>query len=231
MLLWMIHDVNPLVINHWFQFGFTKKFKAVSTKYCCTLCNRSFFCFHNLCRWICKLVNLHMYLFFRSSFQVRSNIWCFFDWSSFQARSNVWCRSFEKTRFRSFHRYVDKWGMKFENLQMFNSTYLFIVGECSSIRKTSWWIMYADLVSIYGFWISSIFVKQLQIVTFYTTTLKKKVLNKYVYWNILCLIWYNFLRHSLMILGIMLLLQVVLFRLRNNDPKSWLCNSWITVCL
>ena len=59
----MIHDVNPHVINHWFQFGFTKKFKAVSTKYCCNLCNRSFFCFHNLCRWICKLVNLHMYLF------------------------------------------------------------------------------------------------------------------------------------------------------------------------
>ena len=105
-----------------------------------------------------------------SSFQVRSNIWCFFAWSSFQARSNIWCPSFEKkTRFRSFHRYVDKWGMKFENLQMFNSTNLFIVRECSSIRKTSWWIMYADLVSIYGFWISSIFVKQLQIVTFCST--------------------------------------------------------------
>ena len=146
-----------------------------STKFCCTLCNRSFFCFHNLCRWICKLVNLHMYLFFAwSSFQVRSNIWCFFAWSSFQARSNIWCRSFEKTRFRSFHRYVDKWGMKFENLQMFNSTNLFIVRECSSIRKTSWWIIYADLVSIYGFWISSIFVKELQIVTFYT--IEKKVL-------------------------------------------------------
>ena len=123
MLLQMIHDVNPHVINHWFQFGFTKRFKAVSSKYCCNLCNRSFFCFHNLCRWICKLVNLHMYFFFAwSSFQVRSNIWCFFAWSSFQARSNIWCRSFEKTRFRSFHRYVDKWGMKFENLQMFNST-------------------------------------------------------------------------------------------------------------
>ena len=43
MLLQMIHDVNPHVINHWFQFGFTKKFIAVSTKYCCNLCNRSFF--------------------------------------------------------------------------------------------------------------------------------------------------------------------------------------------
>ena len=56
-------STHMYIINHWFKFGFTKKFKAVSTKYCCTLCNRSFFCFHNLCRWICKLVNLHMYLF------------------------------------------------------------------------------------------------------------------------------------------------------------------------
>ena len=101
MLLQMIHDVNPHVINHRFQFGFTKRFKAVSSKYCCNLCNRSFFCFHNLCRWICKLVNLHMYFFFAwSSFQVRSNIWCFFAWSSFQARSNIWCRSFEKNSFQ-----------------------------------------------------------------------------------------------------------------------------------
>ena len=170
MLLQMIHDVNPHVINHWFQFGFTKKFKAVSTKYCWTLCNRSFFCFHNLCRWICKLVNLHMYLFLLDHHFKSGQIFDVFSLDHhFKPGQMFDAVLLKKTRFRSFHRYVDKWGMKFENLQMFNSTYLFIVGECSSIRKTSWWIMYADLVSIYGFWISSIFVKQLQIVTFCST--------------------------------------------------------------
>ena len=151
-----------------------------------------------------------------SSFQVRSNIWCFFAWSSFQARSNIWCRSFEKTRFRSFHRYVDKWGMKFENLQMFNSTNLFIVTSQSALLSGKHlaglcmqiWFQFMDFGFHRFLWKnfrSSLSIQQL----------KKRYL--YVYWNILCLIWYNFLRRSLMILGIMLLLQVVLFRLMNND--------------
>ena len=78
--------------------------------------------------WIC----ICMYLFLLDHHFKSGQIFdVFFAWSSFQARSNtIWWRSFEKTRFRSFHRYVDKWGMKFENLQMFNSTYdIFIYSQ------------------------------------------------------------------------------------------------------